>query len=118
MSRDDELHWKFACAMFSTLHHRPPPSVVQQIVVEAVECEKRALSEGIKFQLVGELSQVPSFVEYKADQLLKELGQNRVYNVENPFSSWMTSRSETCHRVTEYSRSNSAGRVFSLDADF
>lgn len=44
ISRDEGMHTDFACLLFSHLHKRPHPALVQAIIIEAVEIEQEFLT--------------------------------------------------------------------------
>ena len=86
MSQDIELHWKFACALYSTLQYNKPSSnAISELVTEAVDLEKLIMLDAIKYNQLGvELEQLPCYVEFSADKLMVELGQKQLFHTDNP----------------------------------
>jgi ribonucleotide reductase beta subunit family protein with ferritin-like domain len=90
ISRDEGLHCDFACSLFQRLQTKPSPKRVQQIVADAVDCEKEFVTESLPVGLIGMNSKLMAqYVEYVADCLLVALGVPKLYEAENPFD-WMT----------------------------
>jgi len=53
ISRDEGLHTKFACLLFSYLQNQIPKEKVYEIMREAVEIEKRFVSDALPVELIG-----------------------------------------------------------------
>ncbi|KAF7292555.1 Ribonucleotide reductase small subunit [Mycena indigotica] len=86
ISRDEGLHTDFACLLFGHLQSRPPPSVIQTIITDAVDVEKAFLADALANRLLGMNEKLMSrYVEFVADRLLVALGNEKVYCVPNPF---------------------------------
>ncbi|KAK4051565.1 Ribonucleotide-diphosphate reductase (RNR), small subunit [Microbotryomycetes sp. JL201] len=86
ISRDEGLHTDFACLLFSHLERRPHPDIVASIITEAVEIEKEFLTEALPVSLIGmNATLMCQYIEFVADRLLVALGNEKAYNVENPF---------------------------------
>ena len=59
---------------------------IKEIITEAVAIEKEFILEALPVKLIGMNSELMSqYIEFVADRLLKELGNDPVYNVTNPF---------------------------------
>ncbi|KAI5481841.1 ribonucleoside-diphosphate reductase subunit M2 [Pseudohyphozyma bogoriensis] len=87
ISRDEGMHTDFACLLFSHLERRPHPETVEQIIREAVVIEKEFLSEALPVSLIGMNAKLMcQYIEFVADRLLVSLGNEKVYNSENPFN--------------------------------
>jgi len=132
ISRDEGLHCDFACLLFNMLKHKPSNETVKKIIMDAVECEKVFVSESLPVDLIGMNSKLmQQYIEFVADRLLRELGQEKVYHVENPFD-WMeliSLQGKTNFfekRVAEYQKAGVMSNqneqrddhAFTLDADF
>ncbi|CCK68938.1 ribonucleotide-diphosphate reductase subunit RNR2 KNAG_0B05040 [Huiozyma naganishii CBS 8797] len=84
--RDEGLHTDFACLLFAHLKHKPDPSVVERIVTEAVEIEKRYFLDALPVALLGMNADLMNqYVEFVADRLLVAFGNEKYFKVENPF---------------------------------
>lgn len=58
ISRDEGLHTDFACHLYSLLKNKLKPEVIQNIIKEAVEIEKKFISESLPADLIGINSKV------------------------------------------------------------
>lgn len=84
--RDEGLHTDFACLLFTHLKNKPNPTIVERIITEAVEIEKRYFVEALPVSLLGMNSDLMNqYVEFVADRLLVALGNSKYYNAKNPF---------------------------------
>ena len=84
--RDEGLHTDFACLLFAHLKHKPEPAIVERIVTEAVEIEKKYFIDALPVALLGMNADLMNqYVEFVADRLLVAFGNKKFYNVENPF---------------------------------
>ncbi len=84
--RDEGLHTDFACLLYSHLENKPDAEIVDKIITEAVEIEKRYFDEALSVSLLGmNASLMNQYVEFVADRLLISLGRKKIYNVTNPF---------------------------------
>jgi ribonucleoside-diphosphate reductase subunit M2 len=89
ISRDEGLHTEFAVLMYKNLKNKPEPSVIYEIIKEAVIIEKEFITESFSCELLGMNKNLMSkYIEYVADRLLLMFGLEKVYNSENPFD-WM-----------------------------
>jgi ribonucleoside-diphosphate reductase beta chain len=87
ISRDEGLHCDFACMLYNNhLVNKLPKEQVQKIISDAVEIEKEFVTESLPVRLIGMNSDLMSqYIEFVADRLLKELGNEKIYNTSNPF---------------------------------
>ncbi|KZT62919.1 putative small subunit of ribonucleotide reductase [Calocera cornea HHB12733] len=86
ISRDEGMHTDFACLLFSHLRRRPHPDTVRRIITEAVTIEQTFLTDALPVALIGMNSTLMNqYIEFVADRLLVALGNDKVYNVTNPF---------------------------------
>lgn len=84
--RDEGLHTDFACLLFSHLQNRPKPEIVERIITEAVSIEKEFFVDALPVSLLGMNAKLMcQYVEFVADRLLCALGNEKYYNVTNPF---------------------------------
>jgi ribonucleoside-diphosphate reductase beta chain len=128
ISRDEGLHCDFACLLFSMLQEPTPEATVREIILDAVEIEKKFITEALPVSLIGMNADMMSqYIEFVADRLLLALGCAKVFNSRNPFP-WMeliSLQGKTNffeRRVSEYQKagvmSSKESQVFSLDEDF
>lgn len=129
ISRDEGMHCDFACMIYNNhIVHKLAPGVVTGIIKDAVAIEKEFVSESLPVRLIGMNAELMcQYIEFVADRLLSELGEEKVWNVENPFP-WMdminlqgkTNFFEK--RVGEYQKAgvtaDQSKQTFSLDEDF
>jgi ribonucleoside-diphosphate reductase beta chain len=129
ISRDEGLHCDFACMLYNKhLVNKLPKEQVQKIISDAVEIEKEFVTESLPVRLIGMNSDLMSqYIEFVADRLLKELGNEKIYNTSNPFDfmDMINLQGKTNFfekRVGEYQKAgvlnSNANNNFSLDADF
>ena len=129
ISRDEGMHCDFACDLYNNhIVNKLPKETLKEIIVDAVTIEKEFVSDAIPVKLIGMNSEMMcQYIEFVADRLLVSLGNEKVYNVENPFP-WMemiSLQGKTNFfekRVGDYQKSGVMAdrdkQVFSLDEDF
>lgn len=84
ISRDEGLHCDFACLLNTYLVKRC--SRIIDVVKEAVEIEKEFLSVSLPVNLIGmNCKLMCEYIEFVADRLLLNLGEEKLYNTNNPF---------------------------------
>ena len=129
ISRDEGLHCDFACMLYNNhVVNRLEKSEVEEIIKEAVEIEKEFITEALPVRLIGMNSNLMSqYIEFVADRLTAELGNEKIYNVSNPFDfmDMINLQGKTNFfekRVGEYQKAgvlnNNNDTSFNLDADF
>uniref|UniRef100_A0A1Q3EVM0 ribonucleoside-diphosphate reductase n=1 Tax=Culex tarsalis TaxID=7177 RepID=A0A1Q3EVM0_CULTA len=128
ISRDEGLHTDFACLMFKYLVQKPSKERVLEIIREAVVIEQEFLTKALPVDLLGMNCELMSqYIEFVADRLLQELGNEKIYNTKNPFSfmEFISLEGKTNFfekKVGEYQKwgvmANRLDNVFTLDADF
>jgi ribonucleoside-diphosphate reductase beta chain len=110
------------------LVNKLPKQQVQDIITNAVEIEKEFILDALPVKLIGMNSELMSqYIEFVADRLLLELGNEKVYNVTNPFDfmEMISIQGKTNFfekRVGEYQKAGvlagKENQTFSLDEDF
>ena len=87
ISRDEGLHCDFACLLYTKhLKNKLPQEQVRQIIIDAVEIEKEFVTDSLPVKLIGmNADLMGQYIEFVADRLLVELGNEREYNASNPF---------------------------------
>jgi ribonucleoside-diphosphate reductase beta chain len=129
ISRDEGLHCDFACLLYSNhLVNKLDKAQVEEIIRDAVEIEKEFITEALPVKLIGMNSDLMSqYIEFVADRLLVELGNEKIYNVTCPFDfmemiSIQGKSNFFERRVGEYQKANVLGEKetqrFSLDEEF
>ncbi|CDO68704.1 hypothetical protein BN946_scf184652.g31 [Trametes cinnabarina] len=136
ISRDEGMHTDFACLLFSHLKRRPHPEIIRQIITEAVAIEQEFLTDALPCALIGMNSKLMcQYIEFVADRLLVALGDEKYYNVTNPFDfmDMISLQGKTNFfekRVSDYSKAGvntsaqsltsevTTSKNFSLDEDF
>jgi ribonucleoside-diphosphate reductase beta chain len=129
ISRDEGLHMEFAVLLYNNhLINKLPKEKVQHIITTAVEIEKEFVTESLPVRLIGMNADLMSqYIEFVADRLLVELGNDKFYNATNPFDfmDMINLQGKTNFfekRVGEYQKagvkSGTDDQKFSLDADF
>ena len=129
ISRDEGLHCDFACLLYNNhLVNKLSKEQVQSIITDAVEIEKEFVTESLPVRLIGmNADLMQQYIEFVADRLLVELGNEKVYNVSNPFDfmDMINLQGKTNFfekRVGDYQKAGVVGGTedagFTLDADF
>jgi ribonucleoside-diphosphate reductase beta chain len=129
ISRDEGLHCDFACLLYNNhIQNKLSKETIKEIITDAVEIEKEFVSDALPVRLIGMNAELMcQYIEFVADRLLVELGNEKVYNVSNPFDfmELISLQGKTNFfekRVGEYQKagvmSNKEDNVFKLDEDF
>jgi ribonucleoside-diphosphate reductase beta chain len=129
ISRDEGLHCDFACLLYTKhLVNQMPKEKVAEIIKDAVEIEKEFVTDALPVKLIGmNADLMTQYIEFVADRLLVELGNEKIYNVSNPFDfmEMISIQGKTNFfekRVGEYQKagvlSGKENQTFSLDEDF
>jgi|TARA_B110000902_G_C14212521_1_gene551887 ribonucleoside-diphosphate reductase beta chain len=131
ISRDEGMHCDFACLLYNDhLVNKLPKKTVEKIIVDAVNMEKEFVTEALPVRLIGmNADLMQQYIEFVADRLLVELGNEKVYNATNPFDfmDMISLQGKTNFfekRVGEYQKAgvmnhgSEDSKSFSIDADF
>ena len=129
ISRDEGLHCDFACLLYTKhLINKLPKKTVEAIIRDAVEIEKEYVTDALPVNLIGMNAKLmQQYIEFVADRLLMELGNEKVFNAANPFDfmEMISLQGKTNFfekRVAEYQKagvmSKKEENTFTLDADF
>jgi ribonucleoside-diphosphate reductase beta chain len=129
ISRDEGLHCDFACLLYSKhIVNKLPKKRIEDIIMNAVEIEKEFIIDALPVKLIGMNSDMMSqYIEFVADRLLVELGNEKVYNKSNPFDfmEMISLQGKTNFfekRVGEYQKAGVMAdkdkQTFLLDEDF
>ncbi|NNE26331.1 MAG: ribonucleoside-diphosphate reductase [Saprospiraceae bacterium] len=129
ISRDEGMHCDFACLLYNNhIQNKLSKDTIKTIICDAVEIEKEFVSDAIPVRLIGMNAEMMcQYIEFVADRLLVSLGNEKVYNSENPFP-WMeliSLQGKTNFfekRVGDYQKAGVMAekdkQIFSLDEDF
>jgi ribonucleoside-diphosphate reductase beta chain len=129
ISRDEGLHCDFACLLYNKhLVNKLSKEQVKNIIEEAVEIEKQFILEALPVKLIGMNSELMAqYIEFVADRLLIELGNEKIFNVTNPFDfmEMISIEGKTNFfekRVGEYQKAGvlagKENQTFTLDEEF
>ena len=129
ISRDEGLHCDFACLLYTKhLVNKLSNKEVEKIILDAVEIEKEFVTDALPVRLIGMNSDLMAqYIEFVADRLLVELGNEKVFNTTNPFDfmDMISIQGKTNFfekRVGEYQKAGvlngKDSQTFSLDEDF
>jgi ribonucleoside-diphosphate reductase beta chain len=130
ISRDEGLHCDFACLLYNNhVVNKLDKKEVEQIILDAVAIEKEFILEALPVKLIGMNSDLMSqYIEFVADRLLQELGNEKVFNATNPFDfmdmlSIQGKSNFFEKRVAEYQKagvmnSGNDNHGFTMDEDF
>ncbi|MBL7943304.1 MAG: ribonucleotide-diphosphate reductase subunit beta [Flavobacteriales bacterium] len=129
ISRDEGLHCDFACHLYvKHLVNKLPKEEIRSIITDAVAIEKEFVTDALPVKLIGmNAEMMQQYIEFVADRLLVELGNEKVYNKTNPFDfmEMISLQGKTNFfekRVGEYQKAGVLNKTensgFVLDADF
>jgi ribonucleoside-diphosphate reductase beta chain len=129
ISRDEGLHCDFACLLYNNhLVNKLSKERITEIIVDAVAIEKEFVTDALPVKLIGMNSDLmQQYIEFVADRLLLELGNEKVFNATNPFDfmEMISIQGKTNFfekRVGEYQKAGvlagKENQTFSLDEDF
>tara|TARA_B100000902_G_C27321301_1_gene924763 strand:+ start:4737 stop:5738 length:1002 start_codon:yes stop_codon:yes gene_type:complete len=110
--RDEACHTQTSIWLYNDLkpEFRLSEEKVQKIVKEALEIEKKFIIDSIPCAMLGMNSNLMSqYLEYVSDQLLIQLGYNKIWKTSNPFDFMenMSVENKTNffeERVSEYNK--------------
>ncbi|HCL46453.1 MAG TPA: ribonucleoside-diphosphate reductase, partial [Flavobacteriales bacterium] len=131
ISRDEGMHCDFACMLYNDhIVNKLPKKTIEKIILDAVAIEKEFVCDALPVRLIGMNADLMSqYIEFVADRLLVELGNEKVFNVTNPFDfmDMISLQGKTNFfekRVGEYqkagvlNKTSEEDKSFSLDAEF
>lgn len=130
ISRDEALHCSFAILLYSKLENKLSQEIIHKIFGDAVEIEKKFITEALPVSLIGMNSKLmKQYIEFVCDFYLCEIGVDKLFNVQNPFPFMeflsMSSSTKGNFFETKISQYSKAGvgipteqMIFSIDEDF
>jgi ribonucleoside-diphosphate reductase beta chain len=113
ISKDESQHCDFACHIFK--HHlinKISEERVKEILFDALEIEKKFMTESLPVSLIGMNSELmKQYLEFVTDGLLVNLGFDKHFKTENPFEFMqqiaLTGKTNFFEkRVGEYGKAN------------
>lgn len=116
ISRDEALHTEFAVLLYNKLEKKLAKKKIKEIISEAVEIEKEFICEALPCRLLGMNSHLMAqYIEYMGDRLALQLGNEKIYNVSNPFDfmEMISLESKTNFfesRVSDYALATKTGK--------
>jgi ribonucleoside-diphosphate reductase subunit M2 len=85
IARDEGMHTETAYTLYKLLEEKVDQKIVYAMFEEAISIEKEFITESIPCDLIGMNSPTMcQYIEFVADNLLVNLGYNKIYNVEFP----------------------------------
>lgn len=87
IARDEGLHCEFAVALYQHLQNKLTQKEIEEIIKPAVELEETFICESIDCPMVGMNDKLMrQYIRYVADRIITQLGYDKIYNTQNPFS--------------------------------
>lgn len=129
ISRDEGLHCDFACLLYNNhVVNKLTKDQIKEIILDAVAIEKEFILDALPVKLIGMNSDLMSqYIEFVADRLLQELGNDKEFNATNPFDfmDMISIQGKTNFfekRVGEYQKAGvldgKNNQDFTIDEDF
>ncbi len=130
ISRDEGLHCDFAVLLHNEhIVNKVPKERILQIFEEALDIERRFITEALPVKLIGMNSDLMiQYLEFVTDRLLVELNCEKKFNVSNPFDfmEMISLQGKTNFfekRVSEYQKAGVMNNdkdedTFSFESDF
>ena len=118
------MHTEFAILLYKKLNLPLDQDKIKSIITEAVEIEKNFIIDALPCRLIGMNSNLMAqYIEFVADRLLLQLGNDKHYNKSNPFDfmenisiDGKTNFFEK--RVSEYALANKEKSEDTFDMEF
>ena len=126
ISRDEALHTEFAVMLYNKLEKKLPKKKIKDIISEAVEIEKEFICQALPCRLIGmNSSMMGQYIEFMGDRLSIQLGNEKIYNTQNPFDFMeMISLERKTNffesRVSDYALATKSNKelAFTMSSDF
>jgi ribonucleotide reductase beta subunit family protein with ferritin-like domain len=114
IARDEGMHTETACIIYNLINEKISKDDMYAMLDEAIKIEKQFITESIPCDLIGMNSPTMcQYIEFVADNLLVNLGYEKMYNVEFPelfrFMDAISIQGKTNFfekRPTEYQKAN------------
>ena len=124
IARDEGMHTEFGCLLYSMISNKLDQNEVFDMFKNAVQIESKYITEALPVKLIGMNNNLMiQYIKYVADNLLVQLGYNKLYDVTNPFSFMnnigLESRSNFFdERTSTYQKSNNMKETLIINDDF
>ena len=130
VQRDENNHTQTSIALYNDLksEYRLTEDIVREIIEEAVAIETVFITESIPCSMLGmNTEMMKQYIKYVGDQLMIQLGYNKIWKAANPFDfmELISVENKTNffeNRVSEYAKAGVGNteedKQFDLDADF
>lgn len=121
ISRDEGIHTDYAIYLYNTYCDRINVGEINTIFKEAVDIEKKFITQSLPCRLIGMNSDLMcNYIEFIADRLLSQLKYPKIYNTTNPFDfmELISLEGKTNFfekRVSEYSLADGGDREKAFD---
>lgn len=87
IARDEGQHVQFGVEIYKLLHNKLSTKNVYNIIDEGVNIARSFYSDALPVRLLGmNENSMMDYIMYVSDRLLVDLGYQKKYNVQNPFS--------------------------------
>jgi len=114
IARDEGMHTETACIIYKLINEPISQNKIFEMLDDAIKIEKQFITESIPCDLIGMNSvTMCQYIEFVADNLLVNLGYEKMYNVEFPelfrFMDAISIQGKTNFfekRPTEYQKAN------------
>lgn len=126
ISRDEALHCEHAILLYKKLQVKMKPLAFAKIIKECVDIEIDFITEALPCRLIGmNQDAMIQYIKFVADRLCLQMGYEKIYNENNPFS-WMeliSLESKTNFfesRVSSYALADKTknAEIFDLNTEF
>jgi len=128
IARDEGMHCDFSILLYHQLNHKLSQETIHQMFKDAIEIEREFICESLPCSLLGMNSDLmEQYIKFVADRLIIQLGYEKLYHVENPFT-WMEAISIEGktnffeYRPTQYQRAEvlneTKQQAFEVSEDF
>lgn len=130
IAKDENSHTQTSIALYNDLkpEYRLSENTVREIIEEAVAIETVFITESISCSMLGmNVDMMKQYIKYVGDQLMIQLGYNKIWKAANPFDFMLMISIEGKsnffeHRVTAYNKAGvgdtEEDKDFDLDAEF
>ena len=112
IARDEGMHCDYSIMLYKMLDEKLEQDKIHEMFKEAVETEKIFICDSLPCSLLGMNAELmEQYIKFVADRLIVQLGYEKIWKVDNPFT-WMEAISIEGktnffeHRPTQYQRAD------------